>query len=179
MGNFNVMRVNEYPDGISRSHFFRYHAASGYIDPGDIVVDAACGSGAGVELMCRYAGKVIGLDRDPEAIKYAMEHHKKENNYFMQVNFDQMDSFPECDVATTIETIEHLRYPAAFAAKIKQSTRKKIFLTTPIIPTKHEDSTHLQDFTEQDICDLFVDSNWGCVDSALQGPYLLISFFRK
>ena len=37
----------------------------------------------------------------------------------------------------------------------------------------------LEDFTEQDIIDMFVDDKWKCIDSARQGIYLIISFFRK
>lgn len=179
MGNFNPIQLDDLEYGPARSHLFRYYAARGYIDYGDVVVDAACGAGYGVELFSQIASKAIGMDRDDEAIAYAMQHHKKPNNYFIQANFDQIETFPQCDVTTTIESIEHLRYPAAFASKIKNATRKRIFLTTPIIPTKHEDPTHLQDFTEQQIIDMFVDDNWGCIDSAKQGPYIQISFYRK
>lgn len=153
--------------------------ARGYVEPEDVVVDAASGSGYGVELLSRVARKVIGIERDIEAVEYAMVNHKKENNYFIQGNLDQMGRYPVCDVFISLETIEHLRFPESFAGKVKQTTKKKIIISCPIIPTKHEDSTHLQDFTEQQVHDLFVDDEWGCIDSAKQGPYLLISFFRK
>jgi 2-polyprenyl-3-methyl-5-hydroxy-6-metoxy-1,4-benzoquinol methylase len=179
MGNHQVIKLGDFDSPSARSHLFRYYAARGYIDPGDIVLDVACGAGYGTELLSEVAAKVIGMDRDKAAIEYAMNNHKKDNNYFILANLDQEPQLPECDVAISIETIEHLRYPDSFAAKLKEVARKKIIITAPIIPTKHEDSTHLHDFTEQDIIDLFTDSQWGCVDSSRQGPYLFISFYRK
>lgn len=179
MGLFNLIKPNTFTDGISRSHQYRYFAARGYVEPGDIVIDAACGSGYGTELLSTIAKKVIGIDRSEEAVSYAMKNHKKDNNYFICTNLDQMEKLPECDVAISIESIEHLRFPGSFASKLKLAARKRIFLTTPVIPTMHEDSTHLHDFNEQMIIDMFSDHMWGCIDSARQGPFLLISFFKK
>jgi len=178
MGHYQIYKIDDFADPVARSHLFRYHAARGYVEPEDVVVDAACGIGTGTELLSRIARKVVGIDRDKEAIEYAMQNHKTENNYFMVGNLDQMEKMPECDVFVTSESIEHLRYPGSFAWKIKSATRKKIFLTCPIVPTKHEDSTHLQDFTEPQIIELFADDDWKCIDSAKQGPYLMISFVK-
>ena len=61
---------------------YQYYCARGFIEPGDIVVDGACGKGEGVELFSKIAKKVVGMDRDKNAIKYAMDNHKKDNNYF-------------------------------------------------------------------------------------------------
>ncbi len=179
MGQYNLIKPDTFPDGVHRSHHFRYYAARGYVEPNDVVVDAACGSGFGVEILSRIARKVVGIERDIEALRYATVNHKRANNYFIRGNLDQMQTYPTCDVFISLETIEHLRYPESFAGKAKFAAKKYIILSCPVIPTKHEDSTHLQDFTEQQIHDLFVDDRWSCVDSARQGPYLLISFYRK
>lgn len=179
MGHYQIIKLNDYNGGVARSHLYRYYAARGYVDPGDVVVDAASGAGYGTELLSAVASKVVGIERDPDAVKYAMLNHKEENNYFMVGNLDQMEKYPLCDVFISLETIEHLRYPESFAAKVKTATRKKIVLSCPIVPTKHEDSTHLHDFNEAIITAMFVDDQWGVIDSAHQGPYLIISFFRK
>jgi 2-polyprenyl-3-methyl-5-hydroxy-6-metoxy-1,4-benzoquinol methylase len=179
MGHYQYITIDDFQNPVARSHLYRYYCARGYVEPSDIVVDAACGVGYGTELISRIANKVIGMDRDQDAIKYAMEHHKRDNNYFVCQNLDQIDRFPDCDVLICVETFEHLRFPESFAAKVKQSVRKKIFLTCPIVPTTHQDSTHLHDFDEQQVYGIFVDDDWGTIDSSKQEPYLMVSFYRK
>lgn len=176
--NLNI-QVNDKDAPQTRSHLFRYFNGRGYVEPTDIVVDAGCGYGYGTELIARVAKKAIGIDRDVEAIKYAMEHYKRDNSYYIVGNFDQMESFPQCDVIICCEVLEHLRYPESFAYKIKQSTRRMIFLTTPIVPTMKDDPTHLHDFTANEIVKMFKDDKWGMIDYSVQGPYLLISFYKK
>ena len=179
MGHYQTYKIDDWSSPVARSHLYRYYAARGYVEPGDVVVDAACGVGAGTELLSSIAKKVVGIDRDAEVIEYAMHNHKKENNYFIVGNLDQLEKLPECDVFISLETLEHLRYPGSVVWKMKDVTRKKIFLSTPVVPTKHVDSTHLQDFTEAQIIEMFVDEKWCCIGSSRQGPYLLISFARK
>jgi len=179
MGNNINIQIDNFKDPQARSHLYRYYSARGFINKGDVVVDSACGYGYGTYLFSQVAKKAIGIDRDAGAIKYAMEHYKLDNNYFMVNNLDQMENYPLCDVAVCVETFEHLRYPESFAGKMMQSTRKRIFLTCPIVPTKHEDSTHLNDFTENQIMEIFDNDKWGCMNSSLQGPYLMAAFYRR
>ena len=81
-------------------------------------------------------------------------------------------------MAVCVETFEHLRYPESFASKMMQSTRKFIIVTTPIVPTKHEDPTHLHDFTQQQVFSIFNNNQWRTIDSALQGIYMLSAYVR-
>jgi len=180
MGDWNVVTMERLKEGdpTSRTHLYRYFCARGFVDPEDVVIDAACGSGYGTELISKVARKAIGMDRDPNAIKYAMENHKQDNNYFICSNLDQERSFPDCDVVVSIETLEHLRYPKSFIGKLKMSARKKIFLTTPIVPTKDTDPTHLHDFTEPEVMRMMVDDNWKNIHVSVQGIYLLAAFIR-
>ncbi len=178
MGQNQPVKLDDLSEGVYRTHHYRYYCARGFIEQGDTVIDVACGVGYGSALMSRVAKKVIGIDRDKEAIAYAMNTYKKDNCYFVLGNLDQLEKLPECDVAVCIETLEHLRFPESFASKIKLATKKKIFVTTPIIPTKHNDPTHLHDFNQEIVEKMFVDSEWGIVDSSLQGPYYLIAFYK-
>jgi SAM-dependent methyltransferase len=179
MGNNINIQLDNFEGGQQRSHLWRYYLARGFIEPTDIVVDSACGYGYGTKLLSQVAKKVIGIDKDAEAVKYASEHYKQDNNYFMAANLDQIETYPLCDVVVCVETFEHLRYPESFAGKIMQSARKKIFLTCPIVPTKHEDPTHLNDFTESQVMEIFNNDKWGCIDSSLQGVYLMTAFYKK
>lgn len=179
MGYAEPIIIDDFKEGVARSHLYRYYSARGFIEPSDIVVDAGCGYGYGTELLSRVSQKVIGLDRDRGIIQYAMKTHKRNNNYFSLVNLDQLERLPECDVLIAIEILEHLRFPSTFTSKAKLAAKKRIFISTPIVPTKHEDPTHLHDFTEQQIYDMLVDEDWGLMNSSLQGPYLLAVFYKK
>lgn len=179
MGNNINIQLENFEGGQQRSHLYRYYCARGFVDPEDVVVDYGCGYGYGSSLIARKAKKVIGIDRDESAIKYATEHYQADNCYFMQGNIDQMDQFPQCDVVVCCECFEHLRYPEAFASKAMASARKKIVVTCPIVPTKHEDPTHLNDFTQSQVAEMFNTDQWASLDSSLQGVYMLASFVKK
>jgi len=179
MGHNQNIQLTDFESGQARSHMWRYFCARGFVEPTDIVIDFGCGYGYGTYLLSQVAKKVIGIDKDEAVIKYAMEHYKLPNNYFMASNLDQMETTPLCDVSIIVECFEHLRYPESFAHKVMEATRKKIIVTTPIVPTKHEDPTHLNDFTESQVKEIFTNNKWGNIDSSLQGIYMLAGFVRK
>lgn len=179
MGNNINIQLDDFVSGQARGHMYRYYFARGFIEPGDTVVDAACGYGYGTELFSRVAKKVIGIDRDENVIKYATEHYKRDNNYFMVGNLDQMESLPVCDVWACVETFEHLRFPESFASKLMQSVKRTIIITCPIVPTTHEDPTHLHDFTESQAKEIFNHNGWITIDSSLQGIYMLAAFHKN
>ncbi len=158
-------------DGPSRAHLFRYYVARGFIESTDRINDFACGCGYGSAILARVAKQVVGFDYEPEAIRHAQETHDAENIIFGISDFNTERSFPECDVTVSIETIEHLKDPVRFAKLIKESTKRLIFLTTPIIPTKHENPHHLQDFTPGQIEALFIDDQWKPFHSYAQGAH--------
>jgi trans-aconitate methyltransferase len=179
MGTYQPVKIDDFKESVYRSHLMRYHAARGFVENDDVVIDYGCGTGYGTKLLAQVAKKVIGLDRDEEAIQIAMKEHKCENNYFLSSNIDQMEAALDSDVSVSIEVLEHLRYPKSFASKIKQSTRKKIIITCPVVPTKHHDPTHLHDFTQQQVIDLFTEDDWATIDVFLQGVYGLFVFYNK
>jgi len=158
-------------DGPSRAHLFRYYAARGYLEKDDTVKDVACGCGYGSAILARVAKYVIGLDYEQEAINHAHATHAKENVDFKLADFNTDIVLPQTSVSVSIETIEHLKDPQKFANMLKESTSRLIFLTTPIIPTKHENPHHLQDFTPGQVEALFIDEIWKPFHSYAQGAH--------
>ncbi|QGH72291.1 MAG: methyltransferase [Podoviridae sp. ctg2L5] len=160
-------------DGPSRAHLFRYYAARGYLEKDDVVKDVACGCGYGTAILGRVARHAIGLDYEKEAIGHAKEYHGvKQNNIEFQVaDFNAEIVLPKTSVSVSIETIEHLADPQKFANMLKSSTTRLIFLTTPIIPTKHENPHHLHDFTPGQVEALFIDDQWKPFHSYAQGAH--------
>jgi 2-polyprenyl-3-methyl-5-hydroxy-6-metoxy-1,4-benzoquinol methylase len=96
------------PDNEER-HIQRYKFASNFIGPNDRVLDGACGSGYGSEIMSSNGAKVTGIDANHEAIKFANQHYAKSSVEFMVGEIGKLE-FPDAsfDVIVSIETLEHL-----------------------------------------------------------------------
>ena len=168
----------DWSDGASRPHLFRYYLARGFIGTNDLVNDVACGCGYGSEILAEAAGQVTGYDYDPDVIKHAEEFHVPNNKEFFGSfsnlhyevsDLNLVDGLPKCDVSVSIETIEHLKDPERFARLLKDSTKRTIFLTTPIVPTKYGNPHHLHDFTVDQIETMFTDEVWRPFHSYKQG----------
>lgn len=159
-------------DGAERAHLFRYYLARGFITEKDQVVDVACGCGYGSEILAEVAERVIGIDYDPGSIKHAKEFHiprSKGDLDFWEGDLNRIERLPESDVIISIETIEHLRDPERFAELLKSAARRLIFVSTPIVPTKHANPHHLHDFTVDQIEGIFGDDEWKPFHSYKQG----------
>jgi len=93
-------------DELQTEHEHRYHAVAPLLS-GMKVLDAACGTGYGSDIIADYATSVIGLDISTDAIAYATEHYQKPK--FVVASIDNMpfdgDDF---DAVVSFETIEHV-----------------------------------------------------------------------
>jgi SAM-dependent methyltransferase len=82
-GGFNLQRLYVHDDphmGITRNildsaayekHFQRYNFFLKHIKPSDSILDIACGSGYGSEILSSKASTVLGVDTDSRTIEYA------------------------------------------------------------------------------------------------------------
>lgn len=93
---------------IENEHRHRYKIAADYVK-GKYVLDAACGSGYGTEILAEVAQAVIGIDYSAEVIEYCRSKNEKENATFIQMSVIKL-SFPDnyFDVVVSFETLEHL-----------------------------------------------------------------------
>ncbi|WP_175493150.1 methyltransferase domain-containing protein [Achromobacter sp. NFACC18-2] len=101
----------------SDAHVGRYHFASKYVRPGDVVLDAACGLGYGTyTLKGLTAGSSFrGIDGSASAIAYANTCYGQDQSIAFSEGF-----LPEClhdipdnsvDVVVCFETLEHVERP--------------------------------------------------------------------
>lgn len=89
-------------------HMHRYNMLESVVT-GKVVLDAACGTGYGSNIIAQSAERVYGLDISEEALSYATEHYCRENLFYVQGSIDKLP-FEEnaFDVLISFETIEHV-----------------------------------------------------------------------
>ena len=100
--------------------------------PGEVVLDAGCGTGYGTKLLALVAKKAIGYDVDEGCIKQTL----REKPHLDNVEFKAMDldkcELPGVDVAVSIETIEHLNDMHHFVDELHKKVRRLIVVTVPL-----------------------------------------------
>lgn len=145
-GRFNVQRLYIHDDrqmGINRNvldamayerHFMRYRKFLKRISASDDVLDIACGSGYGSEILASKARSVTGVDCDPVTIKYAGRHHKKKNINFKTSAIEKFNPKRKFDKIISVETIEHLTDPEGYMKKARGWLKPggQIWLTCPL-----------------------------------------------
>jgi 2-polyprenyl-3-methyl-5-hydroxy-6-metoxy-1,4-benzoquinol methylase len=94
-----------------RRHVARYEFAAQFIPAGSNVLDCACGSGYGTEILARKALAVCGVDRSPEAIAHARGHRRRENTLYLEHGLESLHFREDnIDAVVTLETLEHVPY---------------------------------------------------------------------
>jgi len=108
----------------SDAHVYRYHLASQYVRPGDVVLDAACGLGYGSYVIqhTTKASRVLGIDGSDYAVEYAEKNFAEGCK---RLGF-QKGYLPQClsgipdhsvDMVLSFETLEHVEDPEALLAE--------------------------------------------------------------
>jgi 2-polyprenyl-3-methyl-5-hydroxy-6-metoxy-1,4-benzoquinol methylase len=120
------------PDVLFREHEERYAFAGQYV-AGKDVLDLACGTGVGTDLLRRGgATRCYGVDIDPKAIEYAKASY--ETCIFLRGNATDLD-LPDqsVDVVVCFETIEHVRNQQKLLLESKRVLRPngRIICSTP------------------------------------------------
>jgi ubiquinone/menaquinone biosynthesis C-methylase UbiE len=138
-------------------HEARYALAAGFLRPGDVVVDAACGIGYGALILGAHGDVVYcGVDRD--ASIFAVDERRGWT--FIEADLHSWQPSFEFDVAVGFETIEHLEDYHVYLDWARRA-RRYIVVSVPIVPTTQENVFHVHDFERDDIVQLVTaDREW-------------------
>lgn len=137
-------------------HVHRYNEAVLRINSTDIVLDIACGTGFGTNIIAgKTNGKVIGADIAQEAVDESSKRWNKPNLEFRVLDGTQMP-FPDnyFDKIVSFETIEHTSKYREMAAEFSRVLKPNglLILSTPNRQVSSPDGIivnpyHVQEFT--------------------------------
>lgn len=147
-------------------HVHRYQEAVKYIGQGDVILDIACGTGFGTDILASHTtGKTIGGDISAEAIEQCKKQWLKHNIEFRIVDGTALE-YPDnfFDRIVSFETIEHTtsykKMLSEFARVLKPSG--VLILSTPNAAITSPDGVignpfHTQEFRYEELDNLLAD----------------------
>ncbi len=100
------------------------------------VLDCACGTGYGVRLLRESGGaaRVVGVDIDDKAIRYACQNHQIDATSFICSSGDRLPLADNAvDIVTSFETIEHVPDDVALVEEFYRALRADgiLIISTP------------------------------------------------
>ncbi len=154
-------------NGLLLEHICRYHFSINYVK--GAVLDLACGSGYGAQLIAKACKKnistVTGVDVSSEAIHYAKGRYYHPLVSFVQGSVEDscfMDSLGLFDTIISFETIEHVENDRLFVEQLIKSLRPggTLILSTPFGKGRGNTCSslyHYHQLTVTEFHDLFTD----------------------
>lgn len=121
-------------NNVALDHEERYKLARLSIKDG-LILDIACGSGYGLNILIDPKRKLVGADISISALRYAKKKYGENKTLLVRVNAEKLpfnrDSF---DAVVSFETIEHLKYPELFLQEIKRVLKSggMLIISTPV-----------------------------------------------
>lgn len=105
-----------------KDHFDRYEFAKKYLKPDFVVLDAACGTGYGSEILSGVVKKVVGLEISDHALSWAKSHHQKNNIEFKKANLNNPIDLSNnyFDAVVSFETLEHVENQDSLLSEFKR-----------------------------------------------------------
>jgi 2-polyprenyl-3-methyl-5-hydroxy-6-metoxy-1,4-benzoquinol methylase len=136
-----------------RLHLARYEFAAQHARPGRLL-DMACGVGYGARLLADRApgvSEVVGVDRSPEAVRYAAERYGRAGLRFAVADALAFEDPGGFDTVVSLETVEHVADPERLVERLVAALRPGgvLVASVPTTPSADVNPHHLHDFTER------------------------------
>jgi len=147
---------------VEQEHIERYNFARNYLKTEWVVLDAACGSGYGTQILSKTAKKIIGIDVSKEAIIYAESNFKSSNVDFVTANLEKKLLFNNkyFDAIISFETIEHLKNQELMIKEFARVLKKEglLIISSPdketVTKTGVENPYHVEELTKKEFINL-------------------------
>lgn len=147
-----------------------------------IILDAACGSGYGSEIMIKNgAKKVIGIDVDKNIIEKNKKKYHYSNLEFYELACENIrDLKVSFDLIVSFETIEHLKSPDEFIKQTYQVLNKDglLIISSPNVKRfsaylpEQTNEYHLHEFDFDELKQLLIKENFKIIQSYHQSESL-------
>lgn len=152
-----------------QAHLNRYAFAQ-LFTANKVVLDIACGSGYGAQLMAENAKLVYGVDLSEDAISFATKHHAQDNVHYINASIEDLNlGENKADVIVSFETIEHIEDTDIYFATILKNIKDDgiCIISTPIAEKdgKNENNIyHVNEYTigrfQKELNKYFVNIKW-------------------
>lgn len=159
--------------GADRAHIVRYLAARGFISLDDVVIDAACGTGYGTNILSQVAEFVYGYDYNEQAINTAKSKYNSDDVLFQQADLLTKIDYPHADVVVSLETLEHLKDPSVFLKAVYSPLLKFLITSVPTNERPEDNPFHVQYFTKGTFDQLLMSLNYQPYHSFMQGTHYI------
>lgn len=156
-----IRQVSPTIDGVRADHTARYRWAKDYVR-NRTVVDYGCGIGYGSFMLAEVAASAQGVEIDPVAWQYAMDHYSATGADF--VNADIMTYKPGSAVAVAFEVIEHIERPDVFLADLNADTLLASVPNEHVFPFDPRIKHHHRHYTPEQFEQLLNDCGWEVVE---------------
>ncbi len=150
-------------NGMLLEHIARYEFTRKFAK--GRVLDIACGSGYGSEILLRNNHEIeelVGIDISGESINYAKEHYSfAETSYYIDdaLNPDLYKKYGTFDTIVSFETIEHFEGDEIFVNNLYNLLKPDgtLIISTPFGRGKNEPCScpfHVYQYTEEEFIDV-------------------------
>jgi ubiquinone/menaquinone biosynthesis C-methylase UbiE len=165
---------------IYAEHVTRYEAVRELVK-GKVVLDIACGSGYGSQILSAAARQVVGVDIDPGTVKYAQKTYGGSNIEFKVGDGEKIPLEDDSvDVVITYETIEHVKDYKMFMREVSRVLKKDglAIISTPNDTEFAEGNHfHLHEFKYKELLNL-VKKHFKNVEPYFQGTWKYVALGR-
>lgn len=155
-------KTDAVPEDVEE-HLDRYRFACSLLTPQMYVVDAACGTGYGTELVASKAHRVVGLEKSHHALLWAKAHHAGPSINYRYADLARPLPYPPklFDAVISFETLEHVENPDALLSEFARVLKDNglLIISTPdrnILTDKagSENRFHIGELSKKEFLDV-------------------------
>jgi transketolase len=165
-GHANWSERSRYGDDFKGSE---YHViGQQLLGRDDVVLDLACGYGESSEILARYCGAVVGVDRDPALIAEARRRFGDHPRLtFVEADAQEyVHPGPPFDAVVSLHTLEHVEHDRRMLINVRNMLRPdgKLILEVPLAMRRPfavpHNPHHIREYTPADIQRLVADAGF-------------------